>query len=189
LECPGRSYQGEEIMAGLSFATFEDQSAPSVDLSIPVPKGQYNAKIISSEIKTTKKATGQYVELVWEINGPSPHANRRIWQRINIVNEKETAVEIGKKELNMVVKACGLAQISDTSELHGRECKIDVTIEAGSNGYGDSNTIKYARSAKKLSNVDTLKNVQAATPTADIFAVPQEQVESSSKDLDDEIPF
>lgn len=176
-------------MAGLNFETFEDQSAPSVDLTIPVPKGQYSAKIIGSEIKTTKKATGQYVELMWEINPPSPHANRRIWQRINIVNENENAVEIGKKELNMVVKACGLAQISDTSELHGRECKIDVTIEAGTNGYGDSNSIKNARSAKKLSNVAALQNVKTPTPTADIFAVPQSQVESSTKEPDDEIPF
>ena len=42
-------------MATLQFQTYHDPDAREpVDLSVPIPKGEYFAKVIFSDIKTTK---------------------------------------------------------------------------------------------------------------------------------------
>lgn len=192
-------------MARLTFQTYnEPDEREPVDLSVPIPKGEYFAKIIASDLKTTKSGTGQYLELTWEINGhviSGEHENRKIWQRINTKNDNPVAARIGKDELNRVCKACGLNQIQrDSTELHGREVIIGVKIKPAEGGYSASNDISYVKSNKFL---NTLKTGPEKTHTdrknsesnvAHLSATLNAPDNNKSKDvsqkhLDDEIPF
>ena len=177
-------------MAQLQFNTFEDATRPSMDREL-IPVGDYFAKIIDSDLKTNKAGTGQYIEFVWDINGPS-HRGRRVWQRVNIHNANAEAADIGKRELNSICKACGKAQIMDTSELHGVECKVKIKIRKGNNGYSDSNEIAYVNPAKQSNKADILRQAQAPqgyeAPASGEMNTSNENSKPSN-DMDDEIPF
>ena len=175
-------------MANLNFKTFDDpEDQVHAQLSEPVPKGDYYAKIVDSDLKTTKSGTGQYVELTWELNGhvnTGACKNRKIWQRINVKNNNPEAERIGRQELNRLVKASGLTEVGDTSELHGRELIGGVKITPAEGQYAASNDISYVKSKKhapkqgNLSAAEIGNAVNAPPPPA-----------PSSKVSDDPIPF
>ncbi len=184
-------------MAGLNFQTFEEpDDRERLDTSQPVPKGEYFAKVVDSDLKTTKAGTGQYVELTWEINGhvvSGAAKNRKIWQRINIRNDNPEAERIGKQELNRLVKASGLTQINDTSELHGRELIIGVKIEPARGQYEASNGISYVKSKKHAPKgnlgVADLSHASQAPEGHQVPTAANQSAAPASRDLEDEIPF
>lgn len=175
-------------MASLNFQTFDDpEDQDNAQLNEPVPKGEYYAKVVDSAVKTTKSGTGQYVELVWEINGhvdTGACKNRKIWQRINHINNNPEAQRIGKQQLNRVVKAFGLANIDSSTELHGREVIVGVKISPPSGQYAASNDIAYVKSKKH----DPKKSNLSAAEIGNAVNAPPPPAPSASAS-DDPIPF
>ena len=173
-------------MARLNFKTFDDpEDQNNAQLSGPVPKGEYYAKVVDSTTKTTKSGKGQYLELVWEINGhvnTGACKNRKIWQRINYINENPEAQRIGKQQLNRVVKAFGLAEIDSSTELHGREVIVGVKITPAEGQYEASNDIAYVKSKKhapkkgNLSAAEIGNAVNAPPPPAPSASVPNDEI-------------
>jgi hypothetical protein len=106
----------------------------------PVPDGDYPVVITESEFKDTKNGRGQYLQLVLEvIDGPMK--GRKIWDRLNLINDNKTAVEIAQKALSQICHAVGPLQPQDSSELHGKPLKATVVVSE-SPGYAPSNDVK-----------------------------------------------
>jgi hypothetical protein len=91
----------------------------------PIPPGDYEACIVGSEMKTTKDGTGQYLNLEIQIVG-GQYQNRKLFEKLNLVNKNETAVAIAKGTLSAICRAVGVLTPNDSSELHNKTFRISV---------------------------------------------------------------
>ena len=122
----GRTINANELPAGSDFDV--------------LPAGWYQAKVKATELKQTKAGNGEYISLQFEILGPS-HQGRVVFSNINIMNPNPKAEEIGLSQLNSLLSAIGLSQISDTDQMINGEAMIKLSIKR-SEEYGDKNEVK-----------------------------------------------
>ena len=98
---------------------------------VHIPDGKYQAVIVESELKPTSKNDGQFLLLKLVIT-QGPQANTELFERLNIINPNNTAVEIAFKTLARISEAVGMDSTpSDSKELHNKPLIIDVGTEAG----------------------------------------------------------
>lgn len=152
--------------------TSAPEMAPATNKFGPIPAGDYKAMITESQMKSTKAGTGQYLQLDWEITD-GQYTDRKIWDRLNLVNPNPTAVDIAKRDLASIMRAVGLDKIDDTEQLHYKEVMITVTVRKGDNGYEDSNEIKaYAPAGRSAPAAAPAAPAAVATPAAAPASVP-----------------
>ena len=96
----------------------------------PLPEGWYNAAITGAEIKATKAGDGKYIACKYTITGPS-HQGRVIFGNLNIKNASSKAEEIGRQQLGEIMRAIGLAKVSDTDQLIGGNLGIKLIVKTG----------------------------------------------------------
>lgn len=106
----------------------------------PLPAGWYTVRIIDSEMKPTKDGTGAYLELTMEVLDEK-YKGRRLWDRLNLKNRNEIAVNIAKRQLAGYCHAIGVLKLSDTTELHGKPFRVNVIVKKDPQ-YGDKNEIR-----------------------------------------------
>lgn len=82
-----------------------------------LPDGQYPAIATASEIKDTKAGNGKFLAVTFEIID-GDHKGRRLWQNMNIQNPSTQAERIGRAELAVLCKACGIKNPTESEELH-----------------------------------------------------------------------
>lgn len=113
----------------------------------PLPPGWYNANITQAELKATNDGTGQYIKMRYDITGPT-HQGRVVFGNLNIKNASAKAEEIGRKQLGDVMRAIGLAKVTDTDQLIGGSLQIKLEIreartdERTGKTYDASNDVK-----------------------------------------------
>jgi hypothetical protein len=95
----------------------------------PLPEGNYNATISQAELKDTNDGTGQYIKMRLDITGPS-HQGRVVFSNLNIKNASAKAEEIGRQQLGDIMRAIGLAKVTDTDQLIGASLNIKLGIRA-----------------------------------------------------------
>lgn len=106
----------------------------------PIPAGEYDVIIIDSKMKPTKANTGRYLELTLQVlNGP--FQNRQLWDRLNLFNPNEKAVQIAKGTLSAICRAVGVMTPKDSAELHNRPLRCRVVGTKDQNG-NPSNEVK-----------------------------------------------
>ena len=96
----------------------------------PLPAGWYTAAITGAEIKATKAGDGKYIACKYTIIGPS-HQGRVIFGNLNIKNASTKAEEIGRQQLGEIMRAIGLAKVSDTDQLIGGNLGIKLIVKTG----------------------------------------------------------
>lgn len=111
----------------------------------PLPAGWYCATITQSELKDTKTGNGQYIKLRYDITGPT-HQGRVVFGNLNIKNPNPKAEEIGRIELGNIMRAIGLAKVTDTDQLIGGEIVIKLEVKQDEQ-YGAGNEVKGFKSA------------------------------------------
>jgi hypothetical protein len=108
----------------------------------PVPPGKYLVEIIGSEIKETKARTGEFILLTLRIV-TGPHEGKRLFDRINFINQNKDAENIARRTLKRLCAACGiLGELTDTEQLHYKRFHAQITIREDS-GYGAQNVVRY----------------------------------------------
>ena len=70
-----------------------------------------------------------------------------VFGNLNIRNASVKAEEIGRQQLGELMRAIGLAKVTDSDQLIGGTVQIKVSIRAASGQYGESNEIKGFKSA------------------------------------------
>lgn len=110
----------------------------------PLPAGWYTATIAQSELKATKAGNGQYIKLRYDITGPS-HQGRAVFGNLNIKNANLKAEEIGRQQLGDIMRAIGLAKVTDTDQLIGGQIAIKLAVKEDMQ-YGASNEVKGFKS-------------------------------------------
>lgn len=94
--------------------------ATAVEPSAPreiIPPGEYVVQIVESEMASTKAGDGEMLKLTLDIID-GPHAGRKLWDRLNLVNRNAQTVEIAQRTLSAICHATGKLQVSDSDQLH-----------------------------------------------------------------------
>lgn len=125
----------------------------------PLPPGWYSANITGAELKTTKAGNGQYIAVRYDITGPT-HQGRVVFGNLNIRNPNPKAEEIGRQQLGDLMRAIGLARVTDTDELIGASLSIKLEIRQ-QEGYEPSNDVRGYKAI--TSSVSTAPAASGAT--------------------------
>ncbi|MFZ4744731.1 MAG: DUF669 domain-containing protein [Limnohabitans sp.] len=127
----------------------------------PLPEGWYNSTITGAEIKPTKAGDGKYIAVKYTITGPS-HQGRVVFGNLNIKNASTKAEEIGRQQLGEIMRAIGLAKVTDTDQLIGGNLGIKLVVKTGDYA---GNEIKAFRalSGVQPTAVDKLFKVSSTT--------------------------
>jgi hypothetical protein len=110
----------------------------------PLPAGWYTVTITQAELKSTKAGNGQYIKLRYDVTGPT-HKGRVVFGNLNIKNPNPKAEEIGRIDLGNIMRAIGLAKVTDTDQLIGNSLSIKLDIKTDPQ-YGASNEVKGYKS-------------------------------------------
>jgi hypothetical protein len=122
---------------------FNRKNAPEGSSSFDlIPDGWYMAEIVNSEMKQTKKGDGSYISLRFKLDGNPKFDGRQLFCNLNIDNPNEKAVEIAQRQLGEIMDCCGIQEVNDSEELHGKPMLIKVRTRKGSGDYDDQNEIK-----------------------------------------------
>lgn len=120
---------------------FDAEKQAPMDTFEAIPEGEYKAIITDSEMKPTKSGTGQYLQMTIEIV-EGEYKNRKLWSRLNLINDNTTAVELAQKELSSICRAVGILRPRDSAELHGKPIVIKVGTEKRKDTGDITNRIK-----------------------------------------------
>lgn len=107
----------------------------------PLPPGWYTATITAAELKLTKDSTGQYIKIRYDITGPT-HQGRVVFGNLNIKNASAKAEEIGRQQLGELMRAIGLARVTDTDQLIGGSLLIKLGVRDATEQYNAQNDVK-----------------------------------------------
>lgn len=111
-----------------------------------LPAGWYDASIAGAELRDTKSG-GQMIAVKYSILGPT-HQGRLVWGNINIRNTNPKAEEIGRQQLGDIMRATGIARVTDTDQLIGLTMGVKVAICEAQNGYEARNEVKGWKSSQ-----------------------------------------
>lgn len=141
---------------GFDAAAPENQSRGGFE---PMPAGDYVGVFVSSSVKETKSGRGRYLELVFEcVDGA--HRGRRVYERLNLWNENEKAVQIARGTLGDICRAVGIMQPDDSSELHGRPVVAAIVLEERNDAPG-----KFSNRVKSYAAVGAARPVAPLLPS------------------------
>ena len=119
---------------------FDASQVPEQQEFSALPEGQYVVIATASEMKPTKSGTGSYLQFTFEVlDGPCK--GRKLWARLNLQNQNQTAVDIAQRELGAICRAVGVMKPKDSAELHNRPMLITVGVEVDDKKR-ESNVIK-----------------------------------------------
>lgn len=125
-------------MVKIDFNADEYEPMGSFD---PIPAGKYLVVISGSEIKDTSTGKGKYLQLVYDVVD-GEFSGRKLFDRLNLVNENETAQKIAQQALSAICRAVGVMHPKDTGELHDKPFVVKVIIRPATEQYQASNQIK-----------------------------------------------
>lgn len=156
-------------MANLGIVVNADEIPERNDFT-PVPPGTYTAIITESEMKATSSG-GEMLVLSVELPDQN---NRKIFERLNLKNDNETAVKIAFQTLGEIIRAVGKNTIKDSEELHNKRMTIDVVVEPAKPYMKDGvqqpgspqNRIKKYSVFGSVSNVTQMPNQAQQTQSA-----------------------
>lgn len=106
----------------------------------PVPPGEYLVHITDSDMVATKTGNGHFLKLDLEIL-EGDQQGRKLFDRLNIDNPNQQAVDIAQRTLNAICVAVGKLSIADSSELHNVPMVAVVKVDPAKGDYGPSNSI------------------------------------------------
>jgi len=136
-----------------------------------IPAGEYVAHIVSSRMVETKEKTGYFLELVWQVL-TGDHVGRKLWSRLNLINNSTATVEIANKHLKSICDAIGIpGPVSNSDVLHARACIIRVSVTPATSQYPEGNEVKnYEPYGTPGAGAAVLPAAAALTPAVPVAA-------------------
>lgn len=120
---------------------FNAKDVPPQDSFDPIPAGWYPVVITDSEMKPTKKGDGQYLQLELTVL-EGDYQGRKLWDRLNLENPNQTAVDIAQRALSSICHAVGNLTPNDSAELHDIPLMAKVSVKPAADGFDPRNEVK-----------------------------------------------
>lgn len=130
-------------MAQLNFNAATVAPAQALE---PIPSGWYRAVITDTKMAPTSKPGGQMLNLELKIID-GEFANRKVFDRLNLVNENQVAMQIAYEQLSAICHATGIIQCTQSELLHNIPLLVKVKLRPAGPGkdgvhYDASNEVK-----------------------------------------------
>lgn len=124
---------------------FDASKVDPTDTFTPIPAGDYQVVISKAEVKPTKNQQGRLLELTLKVVD-GQHRGRVIFERLNLWNQNQTAVEIAQKRLSQYCHATGRLRIGDAAELLNIPVTVSLSVRTDPSGqYGPSNEVRAVK--------------------------------------------
>ena len=95
---------------------FDAELVDPTDTFTPLPPGDYTVRVDDAMREPTKDSTGQMLTLRLQVVG-GPYANRLLFDRLNLWNRSQQAVEIAQRTLSQICHAIGILKLKKVSDL------------------------------------------------------------------------
>lgn len=113
----------------------------------PVPSGNYPVIITHSEMKTTQRGDGRYLQLEMTIQD-GPHRGQKVFDRLNVENPSEQAMAIAQRALSAICHVTQVLHFEDSQQLHARPFVAVVSKQERNDKPGEfMNTVKGYKNA------------------------------------------
>jgi len=146
--------------------TFDANAVPPADDFAPLPVGDYRVEIVASEMRTTKDGAGEYLWLEMQILD-GEYANRKIWDRLNLKNANQQAVDIANRTLSSICHAVGKLTVDDSEELHQIPFIARARLVVDKQRGGHQNAFSYkAEGEPVVAKAAAPRSAPAARPAA-----------------------
>ena len=139
---------------------FNAQDVPPATERKPLPEGDYKVAIVKSENKPTKNGKGSYLELVMQVLD-GEHKGRQLWERLNLNNQSDVAVQIAKETLSAICHATGVMVVQDSSQLHDRPVVASVKLRKRPDNGEMTNEVKGYKSLNEAASASKPEPVAA----------------------------
>lgn len=123
-----------------SFGNFNANQVKPMESRDVLPAGTYTAVITESEMKPTKAAGGERLNLTFQII-EGEHEGRKVWAGLNLKNANPKAEEIAMRELSSICRAVGVITPKQSEDLHDKPLVIKVKVRPADGQYAASNEI------------------------------------------------
>lgn len=144
---------------------------PSTGGGGALPAGVYDAEIAVTDLSDNKAGTGQTLKVEYTITGPT-HANRKVWQYLNITHQKAQVEQIGRAQLSSLCRAVGIVELADSDELMGRSLRIRLKVRPAQGQYEESNDVVAHEPAGSTAPAQKPASKPSAPPAAASKAAP-----------------
>lgn len=96
-----------------------------------LPPGDYKAVAVESEFKDTSSGNGKFLQIKFVITD-GQYANTEFFERLNLINPNQQAVDIAYNTLGKISNALGFAKTpADSTEIHNKPLLISLKTEEG----------------------------------------------------------
>ena len=130
-----------------------------------IPAGRYDCIITKSVMKETSRGDGEMLELQLKVIRGA-YQNWMLFDRLNLKNPNEQAVDIAQRTLSAICHAVGVMQPKDSSELHDKP--LSVTVAVGEYNGNLKNDVKgyskYLATAPAVPAGKPITNAQIKKP-------------------------
>jgi hypothetical protein len=150
--------------------TFYTAQLPKETTREALPAGVYISLLDKAEIKTTKAGDGQYIDCQFRVVD-GQHKGRSFFDKINISNPSQQAVEIGLARLNTILTIGGLNQCGSTEELEQARIHILAVLGIEEHNGGTRNFLNFIKDPKQQ------KPQQVPQPTMQQSYVAQQPIQ------------
>tara|TARA_R110000796_G_scaffold44631_2_gene108637 strand:- start:4720 stop:5190 length:471 start_codon:yes stop_codon:yes gene_type:complete len=127
----------------------------------PLPADWYKCVISGTEERQTKAMDGSYLMLTIEVI-EGAYQGRKIFDRLNLKNKNQTAVEIAQRSLAGICRAIDVPNPKDSIELRDKPLMVKVSVRPAAGGYDASNDVKGYDAASGGSSTVSVEPVAAA---------------------------
>ena len=107
----------------------------------PLPAGTYLAHITESDVQPLKSGNGEGLKLTFEVID-GQFKGRKVYENLNIRHTNEDTQRIAQSQLSALCHAVNVIKLMDTSALHFKPVRINVTVREAVGQYKASNNIK-----------------------------------------------
>ena len=165
----------------------------------PIPANKYNACMVKADRTKAKKKGNAFLACEFKVV-KGDFKGRSLWANLNLINDNDTAQEIGQTDLKRIMAAVGVKKIDDmwdATPLLNKELVLKVTVK-DSEQYGPQNEVRGymeadggdKKSGKKDKKAPKLsKKEQKAKDKADKKAAKKASKGKGKKNKGDDVPW
>jgi hypothetical protein len=125
----------------MAFINFDSTNIAPDTSREPIPAGTYLSHITESDLVSAKSGNGQNLKLTFEVLD-GQFKGRKIYETLCVQHTNGDTQRIAQAKLSAICHATGLLRVQDSSELHYKPIKLNVTVQPPANGYDAQNRIK-----------------------------------------------
>jgi hypothetical protein len=147
-------------MSGVQLNFNAQTVAPSKPME-PIPSGWYRARIVDTGMEPTSTPGGQMLKVELAIID-GEYVNRKLFDRLNLVNANPQAVQIAYEQLSAICHATGVIDCQNTAMLHNIPLLVKVKLAPAETGK-DGKSYDARNEVKGYDNINADRKIGAAS--------------------------